>query len=294
MLTDAMLKSSDFNISKKYICSFRRKEFVFSAENPAVMGILNVTPDSFSDGGQDIDSKIAELLSFKPEIIDIGGESTRPGATCVPPDVELERILPVIRKIRLLDPEILISVDTRKSQVAAEALIAGADIINDVSCLRFDPDLAKVVADFSAGLILNHSRGVPETMNHPEFLEYPEGLVETVRDELKKAVDFALQCGVKKESIILDPGFGFSKNTAQNLFLIRESEKLLSLGFPLLSGPSRKRFIGELTGESEPEKRDFGTCGAVIASVLSGYSIVRVHNVKAVKDCLSVFFCSFL
>lgn len=253
------------------------------------MGILNATPDSFSDGAAGVDSKIDELLSSAPDIIDIGGESTRPGALCVPQELELERILPVIRKVRNHAPNILISIDTRKSFVAKAALDAGADIINDVSSLHFDPQIADVAAEYSAGLILNHSRGTPETMNSQEFLSYPDGVAEMVAAELKASAEFAISRGVRKDSIILDPGFGFSKNTEQNLELLRDPEKLLALGYPLLSGPSRKRFIGDLTGETEPKNRDFGTCGAVIASVLSGYSIIRVHNVKAAKDCLSVF-----
>ena len=268
---------------------FRNREFSFHAEKPAIMGVLNATPDSFSDGAAGVDSKIDELLSSAPDIIDIGGESTRPGALCVPQEVELERILPVIRKIRNHAPNILISIDTRKSFVAKAALDAGADIINDVSSLHFDPQIADVAAEYSAGLILNHSRGTPETMNSPEFLSYPDGIAEMVAAELKESADFAIFRGVRKDSIILDPGFGFSKNTEQNLELLRNPEKLLALGYPLLSGPSRKRFIGDLTGEAEPKNRDYGTCGAAIASVLSGYSIIRVHNVKAAKDCLSVF-----
>ena len=149
---------------------------------------------------------------------------------------------------------------------------------------------ADVAAKYSAGLILNHSRGTPETMNLPENLSYPSGLVEMVRDELTEAAEFAISRGVRRESIILDPGFGFSKDTQQNLELLGSPEKLLSLGYPLLSGPSRKRFIGELTGESDPAARDYGTCGAVIASALAGYAVIRVHNVKAAKDCLSVFY----
>ncbi|MBQ9772665.1 MAG: dihydropteroate synthase [Lentisphaeria bacterium] len=269
---------------------FRDREFLIEAGKPAIMGILNATPDSFSDGNTGVDSKIEALLTASPDIIDIGGESTRPGAPCVPQEEEVKRILPVVRRIREQAPEVLISIDTRKSYVAKYALEAGADIINDVSCLHFDPELADVAAKYSAGLILNHSRGTPETMNLPENLSYPSGLVEMVRDELTEAAEFAISRGVRRESIILDPGFGFSKDTQQNLELLGRPEKLLSLGYPLLSGPSRKRFIGELTGESDPAARDYGTCGAVIASALAGYAVIRVHNVKAAKDCLSVFY----
>ena len=268
---------------------FKGRKFSFTPENPAIMGILNVTPDSFSDGRVDFHSKMEALLSEPPDIVDIGGESTRPGAVCIPPEIELERVLPAVREIRSALPDILISIDTRKSAVARAALEAGADIVNDVSCLHFDPALADTAAENSAGLILNHSRGTPETMNLPENLSYPAGLQEMVRDELKEAAEFAISRGVRKESIILDPGFGFGKNTQQNIALLKNPALLLSLGYPLLSGPSRKRFIGELTNEGEPLERDYGTCGAVIASVLSGYSILRVHNVKAAKDSLTVF-----
>lgn len=288
MPTNVMSKNSVSDpVASKFFC--RGREVAFSAGKPMIMGILNVTPDSFSDGGSGDESKIESLLAAAPDIIDIGGESTRPGAKCVSPEEELERVLPAVRRIKKLNPEILISVDTRKSIVAKSALEAGADIINDVSALNFDPEIAEVVGAFSAGLILNHSRGTPETMNSPEYLSYPAGLVKTVCDELERSLELAVSHGVQKNSIILDPGLGFSKNTAQNLELIRDTELLLELGYPLLSGPSRKRFIGDLTGEEEPVLRDFGTCGAVIASYLSGYSIIRVHNVKAAKDCLAVF-----
>ena len=273
--------------SRVLLCGSRR--LILNAGKPVFMGILNTTPDSFSDGGRPVEAKIEALLESRPDIIDIGGESTRSGAREIPSEEEIARILPVLKKIRASAPDLLISIDTRKQAVAEAALGEGADIINDVSALSFDPALAGTVAAYSAGLILNHSRGTPETMNQPEFLQYPEGVAATVRDELKSAVELALAAGVKKESIVLDPGLGFAKNAEQNLELIRNPEPLLSLGYPLLSGPSRKRFIGELTGETVPAERDSGTCGAVIASWLSGYSIFRVHNVKAVRECLTVF-----
>lgn len=253
------------------------------------MGILNATPDSFSDGGSDLCRKIDSLLTSGAAIIDIGGESTRPGAETVSVEEECARILPLIKRIRSVS-DIFISVDTRKSQVARAALEQGGDIINDVSCLRYDPAMAEVIAEFSAGLILNHSRGTPKTMDLPEFQEYPSGVAAEVVSELNLAAEKAISCGVKKESIIFDPGFGFAKNSEQNIELIRDSKLLKETGYPLLSGPSRKRFIGEITGESIPDRRDYGTCGAVIASCLSGYDMIRVHNVKAALDCLSVFY----
>ena len=277
------------NQFKELLCGSRR--LTLFPGKPVIMGILNATPDSFSDGSVSLERKIKSILSAEPEIIDLGGESTRPGAKEISVEEELDRILPVLRKIRSVDQNVLISIDTRKSAVAKAAMEEGADIINDVSCLHFDPEMAQTAAEYSAGLILNHSRGTPDTMNDPGFLNYPDGLAETVCRELEEAVSVALKAGVKRESIILDPGLGlgFAKNTGHNLELIRNPELLLALGYPLLSGPSRKRFVGELTGEPMPAERDFGTCGAVIASYLSGYSIFRVHNVKATRDCLAVF-----
>ena len=267
----------------------RTRKLLVPDDRMAVMGILNAAPDSFSDGVVDLEQRIRTLVSDKPDLIDIGGESTRPGAQPVDSVEEIKRVVPVICRVRELLPDVVISVDTRKSEVAEAALLNGADIINDVSALRYDPEIVHVAADFSAGLILNHSRGVPETMNQKVFSEYPGGVGKNVALELQKSIDFSLASGIKKESLILDPGLGFAKNTEQNLSLLAGIDDLKVLGYPLLSGPSRKRFIGELTGESDPLNRDFGTCGAVIASLLAGYSIVRVHNVKAVKDCLSVF-----
>lgn len=261
-----------------------------SPEKPAIMGILNTAPDSFSNGDSSLEKRISQVVREQPAIIDIGGESTRPGAEFVSEEEEIRRVIPVLEKIRSVLPDVLISVDTRKSAVAAAALQSGAHIINDVSALLFDPVMPAVAAEYHAGLILNHSRGTPQTMTRKEFLEYPDGVGKTVADELQKSVEIALASGVKKESLILDPGLGFAKNTEQNLSLLSDAADLKNLGFPLLSGPSRKRFIGALTGEEDPQQRDYGTCGAVIASVLAGYSILRVHNVKAAKDCLRVFF----
>lgn len=275
------------NQFKELLCGSRR--LTLFPGKPVIMGILNATPDSFSDGRVALGEKVYSILSADPDIIDLGGESTRPGAKEISVEEELDRILPVLRKIRSVDQNVLISIDTRKSAVAKAAMEEGADIINDVSCLHFDPEMAETVAEYSAGLILNHSRGTPDTMNDSGFLNYRDGIAETVCRELEESVSVALKAGVKRESIILDPGFGFAKNTEQNLELIRNPELLLALGYPLLSGPSRKRFVGELTGEPEPGERDFGTCGAVIASYLSGYSIFRVHNVKAARDSLAVF-----
>ena len=259
---------------------------------PKIMGILNVTPDSFSDGGsvRPLSERIRQLIDEGAEIIDIGGESTRPGASEVPVEEELERVLPAVRAVREISDSVFISIDTRKAAVAEEALKLGADLINDVSGFLFDPALAGVVARTGAGAVVMHSRATPDRMQKPEYLTYPGGLMEGIVRELTEMVDRLLSAGVEKHAIILDPGIGFAKTAEQSIELIRNSEKLLALGYPLLSGPSRKSFLGQITGEKEPSRRDYATCGVTIASAAKGYSIIRVHNVKAAADCLKVYF----
>ncbi len=259
---------------------------------PKLMGILNVTPDSFSDGGSPLplSDQIRRMLEEGADIIDIGGESTRPGAAEVPVEEELERVLPAVRTVREISEDVFISIDTRKAPVAEEALKLGAEIINDVSGFLFDPGLAGVVARYRAGAVVMHSRATPDRMQDKEFLQYHGGVVETVAEELRKMTDRLLALGVDRNSIVLDPGIGFAKTAAQSAALIQEAEKLLALGYPLLSGPSRKSFLGKITGEPVPAERDYATCGSTIASAAKGYSIIRVHNVKAAKDSLSVYY----
>ncbi len=255
------------------------------------MGILNVTPDSFSDGGSSLplDERISRLIQDGADMLDIGGESTRPGSAEVPVEEELKRVLPALQTARRLSGTIPISIDTRKSSVAEAALDAGADIINDVSGLLYDSGMAKTIARYSAGVVIMHARSTPEQMQSAEHLSYPDGLIPTVSRELGKMLTLALNAGISPDSIVLDPGIGFAKTAEQSAELIREGRAFLKMGYPLLSGPSRKSFIGTLTGVSKPDARDFGTCGAIAASVLSGYSILRVHQVKAASDCLKVF-----
>lgn len=259
---------------------------------PKLMGILNVTPDSFSDGGSAIPLKdrIRTLISEGADIIDIGGESTRPGSLEVPVAEELKRVLPAVRAVRELSRDIFISIDTRKSAVAEESLKLGADIINDVSGFLFDPRLAQVTARYDAGAIIMHSRATPDRMQAPENLHYSGGLIETVVRELHTMVDHVLKAGVRQDAIILDPGIGFAKTAEQSAALIRDAEKLLKLGYPLLSGPSRKSFIGQITHEPVASRRDYGTCGSTIASAVKGYGIIRIHNVKAASDALNVYY----
>ncbi len=245
---------------------------------PAIMGVLNVTPDSFSDGGRFLDPGLAveRALQMAREgagIIDIGGESTRPGAAEVPAEVECERVLPVIRKLagRLHCP---ISVDTRKALVAERALEAGAAIINDISAMTFDPEMAAVVASHRAGVVLMHMRGTPATMQR--MARYRDVVGEVGR-YLAQRAQAACAAGIAKSRIILDPGIGFAKKTSHNLKLLAGLSRLCRLGYPILVGVSRKSFIRQIAG-AEQEALIFGTAAAVSVAVAAGAAIVRVHD----------------
>uniref|UniRef100_A0A7S1UFZ9 Pterin-binding domain-containing protein n=1 Tax=Phaeomonas parva TaxID=124430 RepID=A0A7S1UFZ9_9STRA len=268
-----------------------------------VMGILNVTPDSFSDGGS-YDSGVAcaveaalKLVEDGADVVDIGGESTRPGAAEVEVNREIERTVPVIEELRL-QSDVVISIDTRKAAVAEAAIAAGADIVNDVSGGAFDAAMLPTVARLEAPYILMHMRGTPDTMNAKAA--YEGGVVEEVGSEMRAGVGAAEAAGVCSWDIMLDPGIGFAKkDAAQNLELLRrlrtfvECEELSydppQVPCPLLVGASRKRFIGELTGETEAAKRDWGSVGAALAASAGGAFMVRVHNVPGTKQALQVF-----
>ncbi len=271
----------------------RRLEF---GPVPLLMGVMNLTPDSFSDGGSNSTLELAveralKLLDDGAAIIDVGGESTRPGSSEVPLAEEIVRIVPLIMELRHLRPDCVISVDTRKSEVASAALAVGADILNDVSGFQFSPEMPKLALASGAAICAMHMRGTPATMQNPEMLRY-EDLIAEVSAFLLAAVAKAEDAGVSRESIILDPGLGFSKDFDQNMLLMREMERFHSLGCPLLVGPSRKSFIGAILEERDPLERDFGTCGAALALAVKGVQILRVHNVKAVKQALDVFAAS--
>ncbi len=246
----------------------------------AVMGILNVTPDSFYDGGRHrgADKAVSNALAMieaGADIIDIGGESTRPGATPVPLDDELGRVLPVIRGLRRVT-NLPISIDTTKAPVARAALAEGADIVNDISALRFDPDMVNLVAAENVPIILMHMTGTPRTMQ----LEAHYGdVVAEVRNFLATRIDFATERGVKREKIIIDPGIGFGKTTEHNLALLRGLAGLASLGQPLLVGASRKAFIGKILN-AVPDERLEGSLAAAVAAVLAGAHMIRAHDVK--------------
>ena len=258
----------------------------------SVMGILNCTPDSFSDGGRfgSREKAVAhalEMLDAGAEIIDIGGESTRPGAPEIAADEEIRRTAPVIAEIRKLRPASILSIDTRKAGVAAAALDAGADIVNDVSSLQYSPLMPETAAKHRAGLIIMHSRGTPQNMQSPEHLAYHD-LIAEVTAELIAAADKAIAAGVPRNHIVLDPGIGFAKDTAQNIAILNAIPRLAALGFPILIGASRKSFIGKLSGESSPERRLPGSLAAAVIAAANGAAIIRVHDVPETMQALAI------
>jgi len=261
-----------------------------------IMGILNVTPDSFSDGGQffTLDSAVAraeQMIAEGADIIDVGGESTRPGGEPVSAEEEIGRVVPVIEELvkRVNTP---ISVDTTKSEVARAALDAGAAIVNDISALRFDFYVADAVARAGAGLVLMHSRGTPATMHR---LPPVADIMEEVTHSLRASINMAERRGVKRESIVIDPGIGFGKSQEQNLELIAKLDQLIAAfpDYPLLIGTSRKSFIGRILADENgapvpAEDRLHGTMATITAAILHGAHIVRVHDVKAALETIRV------
>jgi dihydropteroate synthase len=264
-------------------------------ERTLVMGILNVTPDSFSDGGHFIEPAAAvdhalEMAAQGADIIDIGGESTRPGADPVSTAEEIRRTVPIIAKIRE-QSDIPLSIDTMKADVATEAVAAGAVIINDVSAFEADARMVEVAADTEAGVVLMHMKGTPRTMQtQPEY----GNVTEEVRDYMKSRADVAIQHGVARNRIVIDPGIGFGKSMEHNLKLLRELPVLTGCDFPLLVGVSRKSFIGQLTGRTAPADRRAGSLGAAAWAVANGAHILRVHDVLDTCDVcrmLDTFIC---
>ncbi|HEV2385699.1 MAG TPA: dihydropteroate synthase [Candidatus Acidoferrales bacterium] len=249
-----------------------------------VMGVLNVTPDSFSDGGLYLRSDAAlrhalQLESAGVDILDVGGESTRPGSLPVEAEAEFERVVPLIRRLRRR-LKITLSIDTRKAVVAEAALRAGAEIVNDVSGLRNDPDLARIARRYGAPLILMHMRRTPQTMQQRPFAR---DVLADVRTGLSAAVRRALRAGLRPSQLLIDPGLGFGKSSAQNYQLLAHLPRLARLGFPLVVGPSRKTFIGDALGGLPPADRAWGTAAAVTAAILRGAHIVRVHDPEMVQ-----------
>jgi dihydropteroate synthase len=268
------------------IWRFRDREMRF--DKVRIMGVLNATPDSFSDGGEFLSEEKAldralEMERAGADLIDVGAESTRPGAKPVSKEEELRRLLPVLLKLRQ-QVTIPISIDTTKPEVAQAALEAGAEIINDVDGLNATPKMAEVVRRFQAGLILMHRRGTAETMQSET--QYGD-VVEEVFGELDEKYRELLAGGVASEQVVLDPGIGFSKTGEQNLELLSGLRRFRSSGRPVLVGTSRKSFIGTLT-EKNPAERDWGSAASVALAIAQGADLVRVHNVEAMRDVVNV------
>ncbi len=258
----------------------KARELQLPLDLPAVMGVLNVTPDSFSDGGLWLDAEAAvahgrALAADGAAIIDVGGESTRPGAEAVPEDEELRRVIPVIQTLADY-PGVPISIDTRKPSVAAAAVDAGAAIVNDTSGEAFDPRMDEVAAAAGAAVVLMHSRGTPATMRG--LTDYRD-VVDDVSAFLVERARMLEKAGISSESIVLDPGFGFAKTPAQNLEMLNRFQEFADAGFPVLVGTSRKSFIGAVLDLDESERVE-GTAATVAVAVLKGARIVRVHDVK--------------
>ncbi len=253
------------------------------------MGIINVTPDSFSDGGQLSSEKallnqVKTMIEDGADILDIGGESTRPGAPAVSLEEELRRVVPAIELIRR-HYTTAISIDTTKAEVARQALASGADIVNDISALRFDPAMLPLVVEKNVPLIIMHMQGKPGTMQQaPHY----DNVVTEIMAELQGWLDHATDKGLRRDKIILDPGIGFGKNLDHNLAILKHLADFTSLGCPLLLGHSRKKFIGQLLNKGEAAQRDHGTAVISALAALQGVAIIRVHNVALTKQAITL------
>ncbi|MGH7575373.1 MAG: dihydropteroate synthase, partial [Longimicrobiales bacterium] len=262
-------------------------------DRPLIAGILNVTPDSFWDGGRHaaVDAAVARaerLLEEGADLIDVGGESTRPGAVRVAPEVEAGRVLPIARELARRWPNVPVSIDTVKASVALEALDAGAAIVNDVSGLRIDAKLGNIVARAGAGIVLMHSRGAVERMASYDLAEYGDDAVGEIVAELRAALGRAGDAGIAENAVVLDPGLGFSKRTEHSVAVIAGLERVVALGRPVMVGPSRKRFIGETAGGLPAHERLEGTIAACVAALLNGARLFRVHDVLATRRALDL------
>ena len=272
---------------------FRDGSLIFD-NTPRIMGILNVTPDSFSDGGrfncsENAVEKALEMLDAGADVIDVGGESTRPGSDSVPIDEEIARVAPVIAALKKERPECVISVDTMKFETAKAALDVGADIVNDVTGLRNAPEIANLAAEQGAGLILMHMRGTPATM---KSLTSYDDVVADVSTALLESAKIAESAGVAHKSIMLDPGLGFAKNTVQNLEILRRVREFRELGYPLLVGPSRKSFIGDVLSidgvAPPPEERGWGTAAVVAWLTVQKVELIRVHDSREAREVVKI------
>ena len=255
------------------------------------MAILNLTPDSFSDGGQHTHSNIVstaqELIAAGADILDIGGCSTRPGAAQASPEEELARVIPTIKSLREAGIKTAISIDTYRSAVAKAAISAGADLINDISAGTLDRDMLRTAANLAVPICLMHMRGTPSSMS--SLKSYPAGVISGVISELSDRVRAAEEAGVRRWNILLDPGLGFAKDSEQSLELLRGlAEVTGGIGLPWVVGPSRKGFVGKVTGVEVAKERTWGTAGAVAACVAGGADVVRVHDVAEMKKVVDM------
>lgn len=262
-----------------------------SLDRPRVMGIVNVTPDSFSDGGDRLEARVAvadarQMVADGADILDIGGESTRPGADVVPEAEEIARVVPVIAALRAAGVGTPISIDTRKAAVAAAALDAGADIVNDVSAMRYDAGMAALVAARGVPVCLMHAQGDPKTMQaDPRY----DDVVSEIFGYLQERIAAAEAAGIARAQIIADPGIGFGKTLTHNLEILRELARFAGLGVPVLLGASRKRFIGTLSGAAEAKDRMPGSLAVALHGAARGAHIHRVHDVKETRQALDVW-----
>ncbi len=277
------------NISQnEYALKTSRRE-IHLGKKTLIMGILNVTPDSFSDGGlycsqQKAVERALQMVEEGADIIDVGGESTRPGAVSVEASVELKRVLPVIESL-VKQVKIPVSIDTTKAKVAKLAIAGGAEIVNDISALHVDKKMTKIIKDTGAAVILMHMRGKPRNMQKGNLVY--DNLMGEITDYLKKSSEKALKAGIEKECLVIDPGIGFGKTPEDNYKIIKNLSQLKELGMPVMIGTSRKSFIGKVTG-GEPEQRLEGTAATVVAAIMNGCHIVRVHDVAAMKQVAAV------
>jgi dihydropteroate synthase len=257
---------------------------------PVIVGVVNVTPDSFSDGGDFLDpdeaaTHAATMLEEGARIIDVGGESTRPGSDRVTPEEEARRVVPVIERILAERPDAIVSIDTYRAGIAEAALDAGARVVNDVSALRGDPRMAGLIADARCPVILMHMLGEPKTMQRdPRYGD----VVREVRDFLAERTAHAVAAGVQEENMILDPGIGFGKKLEHNLALLNHLDSIVELGFPVLVGASRKSFIGRITGVEDARDRVPGTVAANVIAYERGATLFRVHDVRPNREALEV------
>ena len=278
-------------ISRFSALTLRDRAFYWGQQT-YLMGVLNVTPDSFSDGGQfdTLDAALAQahkMVASGADFLDIGGQSTRPNAETVTLAEELDRVIPVIQALRQQSEfsQVPISVDTTRSQVATAAIAAGADLINDISGATFDAEMLSIAAKLSVPIVLMHTRGTPKTM---QTLTDYDDLIREIVEFLATRIQAAIATGIDRRLIIIDPGIGFAKKTAQNLEILRQLPAFQVLGCPILIGVSRKRFIGQILNQPDPQARVWGTAAACVSAIAKGADILRVHDVAEMHDACRV------